>query len=120
MLLSGDALAIGRTIALLTLGDWLLHASHLGAMDLTSTYNIPGVAEEENIVCVGALSTSEKYVTIALSDCSLHVFSLADGSHRLRVADPCNQVIWAHTTVGDMLIAGGMDGFLRAWDIRDG
>ncbi|KAF2152519.1 WD40 repeat-like protein [Myriangium duriaei CBS 260.36] len=90
-------------------------------MELVSSSNIPCTPDGEHPTLVaGALSSNAKYVSAALTDSSLHVFSI-DGSHKLKVTDPSGNIIWAHMILDDdILVSGSSDGILRAYNIADG
>ncbi|GAM91116.1 hypothetical protein ANO11243_091630 [Dothideomycetidae sp. 11243] len=88
-------------------------------MDFLLTVPIPCETLRGQPACAaGALSTSREYISVALDDTSVHVFS-KDGSHKLKFVDPGGQIVWAHKLVQDFLIVGCMDGTLRAWSIPD-
>ncbi|KAF2151538.1 WD40 repeat-like protein [Myriangium duriaei CBS 260.36] len=76
-------------------------------------------SEERQLVVAGTLSATDKYISVALEDGSLHIFSAAEGAYKLHVKDPSGHIIWAHAVVDEMLIIGRMDGTLQASSISD-
>jgi hypothetical protein len=74
----------------------------------------------DRTVAVRRLAWSDAYASVALSDTSVHVYSLMDGSHKLSFQDPCGKVVLAHAIVDDKVIVGSADGALRAWHILEG
>jgi len=60
------------------------------AMKLLCSTLVPCTTNDK-IAAVGRLTYSNTYVAVALSDTSVHVFSILDGSHKLGFKDPCGK-----------------------------
>jgi len=87
-------------------------------MGLLYSTSIP--CADEHVLAIGKLAYNDTYVSIALNDTSVHVFSISDGSHKLGFKDSGGKHIWALAIVNDMVVAGSADGVLSAWCILKG
>lgn len=87
-------------------------------LNLVTSISVPCAPNED--VQATALSINGNYIAVALTDTSVHVFSLIDGSHKLSFTDPCGQIVWAISIIGDEVVIGSSDGVLRVWGIVEG
>ena len=67
----------------------------------------------------GQLSCSDTYVCVALSDATVHVFSLQNASRKLSFQDACGKPVWAHAIINDTVVVGSFDGSLSARSILE-
>lgn len=90
-------------------------------MELEHSFAIPcDDGGDHPVLAVGPLSISDEHVSVALTDASLHVFSVRKRTHELKVAEPSSQIISSHLVVGDQVFVGSPDGVLRIWSLANG
>lgn len=85
--------------------------SHKNYIPITTMLNLLNSAPiipipNEHVLAV-VLSVNDAYAAVSQDDASVYVFSLINGSHKLRIKDPCGCIV----IIGIEVVVGSAEGF---------